>query len=162
VSAVISAFRHLTASDEAPSRRGGKPRSSFVNACTMRDGAGAHPHRSSAPGCAAMAGGLTLLIGGPIAFFAIAGAYNCTEATGTDDDAGVSLRSGCGDTAVMALLVAFVAATTAYAVTRAVARPRMSGQSDSHKRLFYVAAAAFTWVFLATFLAAAAIGYARR
>jgi len=60
------------------------------------------------------------------------------------------------------MVLAVVVASVAYFVARAVARPRMSGHSDSHTRIFHVCLAAFFWGGFATFVASLAIGYGSR
>jgi hypothetical protein len=160
VSTCISGFRHLGAPDEAASRIVRAFANLLRGLAPVREGAGEHPHRSALPAAAAVTGGLVALVLGPIGFFGIAGSHDCTEATADGD--GVPLKSECGGTAAIGLVVALGVGAIASAVARAVARPRMSGHSDSHRRLFYVSAAAFAWVAFATFLASAAIGYRGR
>jgi hypothetical protein len=160
VTAVISGFRHLRNAEE--------PASLIVNAFAtllrglppVRAGDGAHPARSRLPAIAAVAGLIAALVVGPIGFFVVAGSHGCTEPAA--DGEGVSLKDGCGGTELIALVAALVAGMIAFSAARAVARPRMSGHSDSHGRIFCVSMAAFAWVALATFLASAVIGYAGR
>lgn len=160
VTAVISGFSHLTAPDEGA----GHIVRAFANLLRSLPpvvaGRGMHPQRSALPVVAAVTGGIALFVGGPIGFLGVAGAHECTEAS--DDGEGVTLKDGCGGTAVLGLVAAIVAGAVAVPAVRGIARPLLSGDSDSHKRLAYVSVAAFSWAALIALVGVAAIGYGGR
>jgi hypothetical protein len=160
VTALISGFQHLGQPEDAARRMVRAFATLLRGLPPVGAGAGQHPRRSSLPRFLAFGGFLVASIVGPIAVVGIAGAYGCTE--GASDGEGVTLKSGCGGTVGTSMVLAVVVASVAYFVARAVARPRMSGHSDSHTRIFHVCLAAFFWGGFATFVASLAIGYGSR
>jgi len=122
--------------------------------------AGEHPKRSVAPKVLAIMGAISLVVGAPLVIFGVASAYDCTE--GSADGEGTSLKDGCGGPALVALLGSLVAGFLVMLVIRRAARSRVAGHSDSHKRLSYVAIAAFMWSALVTLIIAVLLGYSSR
>ncbi|HEY6462604.1 MAG TPA: hypothetical protein VIY73_20690, partial [Polyangiaceae bacterium] len=110
----------------------------------VRDGGGQHPRRSAWPAIAAVTGWAALFVGCP---------------TGLSTMADAHPASGAGAPVATALVFATVAGIFAGRVARAIAKPRMSGRSDSSGRLTLVSLAAFAWVTLATALATALLVY---
>jgi hypothetical protein len=160
VTAVISGFRHLGQPEDAARRMVRAFATLLRGLPPVGADAGQHPHRSPLPHVAGFGGGLVALVGGPLALFGIAGAYGCTE--GTSDGEGVSLKDGCYGTAAISVVLAFVGAVVACLIARPIARARMSGDSDSHTRIFEVCAAAFFFGGFATFVVSLVIGYGGR
>jgi hypothetical protein len=167
VSAVISGFSHLGAPDEAASRIVRAFANLLKGLPAVREGTGRHPRRSGLPAVAAWVGFIAISFFGPESFCAFAECHHCTEHVehwdehGQSDGESTTFKSECGGAAPLGigLVVALVVGAIVCVAARAVARPRMSGHSDSHKRIFYVSAAAFFWAALATLVASAAITY---
>ncbi|HEY1691199.1 MAG TPA: hypothetical protein VGG39_03510 [Polyangiaceae bacterium] len=160
VTGSISGFRHLVDAEDAARRMVRAFATLLRGLPPIRVGAGRHPRRSALPASLAFGGFLVAVVLGPVALMGIAGANDCTESA--SDGEGVTLKDGCGVTFWTATLLACIAAFVAYFVARALARLRMSGHSDSHKRILHVGLAAFWWGGFATFVVSLAIGYGMR
>ena len=119
-----------------------------------------HPKRSAAPIALAITGGIAMMVGSPLALFGIAGVYDCTEPS--SDGEGTSLKDGCGGPAGLAFCVALVMGVIAMIAVRALARPRVSGRSDSHRQLSYIGIAALGWAAFSAFFVTALLAYASR
>ncbi len=115
---------------------------------------GEHAKRSSAPKVFAVIGGIAL-IASPFLMFAIADACGCAE---TDGEA-TNLKAGCGTTPLVAIVFAVTLGLVVSFIARAIATPRMRGDSDSAARIATVAVAAFLWIAIPVFLTVAAIGF---
>ncbi len=160
VVAVISGFAHLKAPEEAASRIVCAFASLLRGLPPVAAVAGQHPHRGRSSGCLALSGFVVTTVVAPTALFAIADYHHCTE--GASDGEGATLKSGCEGPAAIAAVSSFLGGLAAYFVVRSVARSRMAGHSDSHRRIFYVSLAAFFWFGLVTFVGGLAITYASR
>jgi hypothetical protein len=153
VSAWISGFRHLGAPDEAASRIVRAFANLLRGLPPVREAAGRHPRRSILPAVSVWAGLMLALPFGLGAFFGVADSHNCLDTNG--------LKSECGGL-VPPFAVAIVAGAIACGVARAVARRRMTGDSDSSTRVSYVSWAAFIWIACVTLVVSAAVYYGCR
>jgi hypothetical protein len=160
VTALVSAFGKMRGVTDAPGQVARAFAALLSNLPPVAAAHGEHPRRSSAPKVLAGLGGIALIVLMPLGMFGIAGSYDCTEPSSDGD--GVSLKDGCGSPALLALVAALIAGFIVMMIVRALAKPGVSGRSDSHKQLLYVSIAAFTWSAFAAFVVTAFLAYSSR